>query len=693
MTINYIQNTKGLATTPPRLVNHPLSLSIWFSIALVCSLMSLSTPGIAAVSLKAFACAQGFGASAKGGRGGDVYHVTKLTDDRSVGTLRYGIESAKGARTIVFDLGGIINLKKPLSVRGSNLTIAGQTAPGGGITLAGSRFGIINTSNVIVRYMRFRVGDFNARYGIWGEPDKGPIIGNGNKHLYGSAADAITVYNSNHIIIDHVSASWSLDEVVDISDSNNVTLQHAIVSEGLYDSFHPNGVHSMGLRVVGGGKGGITIYNSLLAHNNWRNPLIGGNGSTIEVDFTNNVVYNWGEYSGHSTTPKSKLNYVNNYLIAGPDTTSRNLNTAFLESASYEGKFLIYQAGNYMDTNKNRIHDGKPVGKEAFSKFESNEYLTKALPWPKIDSIFSANKAYQNILVNAGASLVRDKIDRRIINEVRNRTGGFIDSQNDVGGLSYIARGSTSTDSDGDGMPDNWEKANGLNPKNAKDRNKTNLSKAGYTNLEVYLDSIVAAAGQCKTGSKIAKAAIIPVNTVNSDNSAGNIKKKPSQSSTKISIWDTLDTPVNSNENDSNAVELGVKFLSDKDGFIEAIRFYKSKNNTGTHIGNLWTSSGQLLASATFTSETSSGWQQVNFGKPVAIKKDTVYVASYFAPKGNYADDDYFFKRSGVNNANLYLLQSGVSGNNGVYAYGGQSSFPSSSWLHTNYWVDVVFSN
>jgi hypothetical protein len=156
--------------------------------------------------------------------------------------------------------------------------------------------------------------------------------------------------------------------------------------------------------------------------------------------------------------------------------------------------------------------------------------------------------------------------------------------------------------------------------------------------------------------------------------------------------WGSSAVPTNPSISDSNAVELGVKFRVDVDGFITGVRFYKGADNTGTHIGNLWSSSGTLLASATFTGETVSGWQQVTFATPVAVTANTVYVASYFAPNGRYASDNNFFTSAGVDNGPVHLLRSGVSGSNGVYRYGSSSGFPSQSFLDTNYWVDVVFT-
>jgi hypothetical protein len=156
--------------------------------------------------------------------------------------------------------------------------------------------------------------------------------------------------------------------------------------------------------------------------------------------------------------------------------------------------------------------------------------------------------------------------------------------------------------------------------------------------------------------------------------------------------WGPSTTPSNPSVNDPGAVEVGVKFKSDVNGFITGIRFYKGSGNTGTHIGNLWSSGGVRLATATFTGETASGWQQVNFATPVAITANTVYVASYFAPNGHYAGDNGYFASNGVDNPPVHLLKDGVSGGNGVYAYGAASTFPSSTYQSSNYWVDVVFS-
>jgi hypothetical protein len=462
------------------------------------------------VPVKAFTCAQGFGAYSTGGRGGDVYHVTSLLDNGSPGSLRHALESAKGPRTVVFDLGGIIQLETRLKIRTDNITLAGQTAPGGGITLAGYPLDIIKHSDVIIRYIRFRVGDYNAKH------PKDKKKGNGNKGLGGAGGDAIYAENANRLILDHISASWSMDETIDINESKNITLQHSIISEGLYNSFHDKGHHSRGMMLFAGvtdnelanGDGGYTIYQNLIAHNNMRNPVVGGQMTLdpgqaekdrkhMHIHFENNVIYNWGKRSGHTGRPNIKMNYVNNYLIAGPSTKKMNLKTAMREENDDEGNFHIYFSGNYMDTDKDSIHNGHSVGIKALKNYEIGEIVKTAFPFPVINPVLSAEEAYQKILQNAGASLPRDLIDKRIINHLQNRLGRLINSQEDVGGLSFIAKGITPPDRDQDGIPDSWEIENGLDSTKPSDRNGIDLSPAGYTNLEVYLDSIVESAGHC----------------------------------------------------------------------------------------------------------------------------------------------------------------------------------------------------
>ena len=166
----------------------------------------------------------------------------------------------------------------------------------------------------------------------------------------------------------------------------------------------------------------------------------------------------------------------------------------------------------------------------------------------------------------------------------------------------------------------------------------------------------------------------------------------PPPPSCPCSAWSASTTPTTPQQSDPNAVELGVKFTTSINGFITGVRFYKGTGNTGTHVGNLWSAGGALLATATFSAETASGWQQVNFASPVPVTANTVYVASYFAPNGNYAGDPNFFATSGVDNGPVNLLSNGATGGNGVYNYSSTTTFPTSTFNATNYWVDVVFS-
>jgi hypothetical protein len=156
-------------------------------------------------------------------------------------------------------------------------------------------------------------------------------------------------------------------------------------------------------------------------------------------------------------------------------------------------------------------------------------------------------------------------------------------------------------------------------------------------------------------------------------------------------LWPGTAVPTVVDGGPDSALELGVKFRSDTAGYITGIRFYKASANTGTHVGNLWTSTGKLLATAMFSGETASGWQQVNFATPVSITANTVYVASYHANNGHYSDDNNYFSVNGVDNPPLHALANGVSGGNGVYAYGSSSAFPNQTWNARNYWVDVVW--
>ena len=268
-------------------------------------------------------------AQAVGGRGGDVYHVTNLNDG-GPGSLREGIRSATGPRTVVFDVSGTIRLNSVLMIDKPFLTIAGQTAPGDGITLSNFGADIYQTHDVIMRYVRIRPGDTSL-----------------------SNQDSLLIYESQDVVIDHVSASWGVDETIDVSDSDDVTIQWSVLSEGLQDSYHVKGDHSAGLISRGGS---LSLHHTLFAHNDWRSPLV-----LQRADVVNNVIYDWGEHAtvaGWSTPYEpdpngvTQVNLQGNYYVAGP--SAENTWMVYLGHRGSE----LWQSSNYQDTNRNGVLDG-----------------------------------------------------------------------------------------------------------------------------------------------------------------------------------------------------------------------------------------------------------------------------------------------------------------------------------------------
>ena len=239
---------------------------------------------------------EGFGAAALGGADGDMYQVTTL-DDGGPGSLRYGIETADGPRTIVFDVEGTIELDSHLRVDKPYLTLAGETAPGEGVTLTGWTTSITNTHDIVVRYLRFRPGDANC-----------PSFQD----------DALNVVRSTDVLIDHVSASWSVDETLSVTYSDRITVQWSIIAESLRDSCHEKGPH--GYASLLRWNGGVTLHHNLFVHDDSRVPRV---GDDTRLDFVNNVLYDWGArpgYSGPADEGTTRVNYVGNYAIAGPST-------------------------------------------------------------------------------------------------------------------------------------------------------------------------------------------------------------------------------------------------------------------------------------------------------------------------------------------------------------------------------------
>ncbi len=408
----------------------------------------------------AFPGAEGFGAFAVGGRGGDVYHVTSLLDS-GPGSLRNGIQTANRARTIVFDLSGTIFLQSKLIINKPYLTLAGQTAPGDGITVAGWTTSVSNTHDVVVRYMRFRPGDINC-----------PRLQD----------DSLNVDNSVNVIIDHVSASWSIDETLSVTHSDRVTVQWSLITESLNNSCHLEGQHGYG-SLLRYGNGGLTFHHNLYAHHFNRNPRL---GDDLGLDFVNNVVYDWGTdagYSGDASEGTPRLNYVGNYVIAGPATPTAKRARAFRGGSD---KTLIYQSDNLIDSNVNGIRDGVNTGWGMFVSPYTQQSNRFEFPQIQTDS---PGLAYRRVLANAGDALSRDPVDIRIISDVMKEGGRFIDSQHQVGDWPDLKTLPPPPDSDRDGVPDEWEIAHGMNPCDASDGPA--LTESGYSNLEVYLTGLL----------------------------------------------------------------------------------------------------------------------------------------------------------------------------------------------------------
>jgi pectate lyase len=439
----------------------------------------------------AFPGAEGFGQYTSGGRGGKVLFVDNLNDSGQ-GSLRKAIQ-AHGPRTVIFRISGTIFLESDLTINNDSITLAGQTAPGDGICIANYPVHI-KADNVIVRYMRFRMGD------------KGH-----------AQDDALNGTRQKNIIIDHCSLSWSTDECGSFYDNVNFTLQWSILSESLRKSVHAKGEHGYG-GIWGGKK--ATFHHNLLAHHSSRNPRFCGaryHESTKETeiaDFRNNVIYNWGFNSSYAGE-NGQYNMVNNYYKPGPATNPK-VNNRILEAWQSEdrGGFHdfghFYITGNIMDGNPEVTADNwKGVdytntdnkdrnGGHAIPITEDSLELRVRSNQPfefTITTQHSAQQAYEAVLQQAGASLVRDVIDNRIVNDVSNGTftfgdKGMIDSQEQVGGWPVLTSLPYPKDSDKDGIPDAWEEANGLNKKDAKDGNACTISPV-YTNLEMYLNSLI----------------------------------------------------------------------------------------------------------------------------------------------------------------------------------------------------------
>ncbi len=458
-------------------------------VALLIAAVAVVWPAVVRGQMAAFPGAEGFGRFTTGGRGGVVYEVTNLNDDNNPGSLRYAI-GRSGARTIVFRVSGTIALTNYLKITNGNVTIAGQTAPGDGICLRGYTLSV-QANNVIIRYIRSRLGDVDS-------------LVDDACHSNGLADTGTTYHN---IVIDHCSFSWAVDENASFYNDVNFTMQWCIISESLTHSFDPKGDHGYG--GIWGGMG-ATFHHNLLADNSSRNPRFCGaryhyaTVSTELVDFRNNVVFNWGfnsAYGGES----GNQNMVNNYFKPGPATSTGKYSYRIVNPSDslghveplsqwfVDGHYVVGNAAVSADNWNGGVQPENAIPLDSFK-------LAAPLPFAPVTTQ-SATDAYVSILANAGCNFpTRDSADVRVINEVQSGVApfgatyaggmkGIIDSQRDVGGWPVLNSLSAPLDSDHDGMPDSWETAHGLNPNDASDRNTQDSS--GYTMLEEYLNSLV----------------------------------------------------------------------------------------------------------------------------------------------------------------------------------------------------------
>lgn len=599
----------------------------------------------------AFPGAEGGGMYASGGRGYDVYVVTNLLDYTTgetpiEGSLRYGL---KNNTTIVFNVAGNIELKQSLRFAGlENITIAGQTAPGDGITISGWDTNISDSKNTIIRYIRFRPGAINV-------------------HTGGDSMDAMWGRNNNTFIVDHCSFSWNTDECLSLYLGENGTVQWSLIYESLTLSGHSKGRHGYG--GISGGDN-VTFHHNLFANHTSRNPRIGGGyagkgdaGQIGVVELSNNITYNWGFntiYGGGF----AYTNYINNYQVSGPGTRDNISNTVAVtgESGKISG---FYGEGNYIAdyTNRNKgvktgvldfdspyvIFGGDLTG-ETPSTIRNKRYLSAeslgssaGITNIGFDTFKPDNvqKVFKEVLNKAGATYPkRDAIDARITAEVENGLGRYINTEHEVGG--YISESGVITasrsadfDKDADGMADAWEIKNKLNPNDPSDRNY--LNSKGYTNLEVYLNSLVDMGYEAENPVAIMKSPtnnqyleegkIIDVEVEAHSKKGNDIEKVEFYCSTTTETK-LVGTVISKDVKKKTKIyKSQISGLSDGSYFISA-RVYDSKGN------QTQTTASEIHVNADASTLVEQGWYSTDIGKP-AIYGTGSYVNGVLTVKGN----------------------------------------------------------
>lgn len=389
----------------------------------------------------AFPGAEGFGKYTSGGRGGRVMIVTNLNDS-GPGSFREAVE-AEGARIVVFEVDGDIHLESPLRIENDNITIAGQSAPGDGICLCDSPL-IINASNVIIRYIRCRLGD---------------------KYVQDSDAVSGGRYGQKNVILDHISSSWSIDECLSIYKTENLTVQWCLIASSLRQSKHTKGAHGFG-----GIWGGLnaSFHHNLLAHHSSRNPRFSSVEGTKNVDYRNNLVYNWGFKAAYGGGRHGEINFCQNYYKAGPGTE----NPARILDVSDDGTSRYYVSGNYVHgepevTANNRLGVG--------GKNPEVAVVEKEFPYSPIKT-HEGEELLKVVLEKAGCSHKRDSFDKAVCDQVATGTApwgdkGFINTPEESGGFPILKHKKPRTDKNRNGIPDKLEKK--------------------YSDIEDYLNSLV----------------------------------------------------------------------------------------------------------------------------------------------------------------------------------------------------------
>ncbi len=573
-------------------------------------------------NIPAFPTAEGFGKFATGGRGGRVVTVTNLEDDPTTppeGSLRWALAQYPDEPiTVVFNCSGWIILKDVLRVtRTAGLTIAGQTAPGEGITLYPRMFSINGAKNIIVRNMRFRAGSHG-----W----------DGSDLIAGAELvdQALCAENSEQVIFDHCTFGWSAEEIINNQCSHFHTYQYCLLHEGLYDAGH----HKGSARSFGAQWGGSqsTFHHNMLAHNYSRSPRFQGardDDFIVYDEFVNNVNYNWGKvnacYGGENNAPSPRyqghqINFMNNYWKPGPATIKGNSSGKHNFMRPTAGTYVSewYLSGNVLEGRPELNDDnvaGVQVDGDASKVKFVDEFIVPSKFFPEYkfdlaaytmrDKLETAEEAYQTVLDKVG-TINRDAIERRIVEEARTGTAtyggswqnggkyGIIDDQTDAemvkqeSGFSIFPDApepiyrEDGFDSDGDGMPDEWERANGFDPVNAADGNYINAE--GYTALEKYLASIM---GEEINGEFATPTSIRTEHAVKFDLTVeqGSLKVVGGKGVERLHVFDEagacrLVTGLTEGENtvDVSFLPNGVyiAWVTDADGYRNAVKFIKN---------------------------------------------------------------------------------------------------------------------